>query len=294
MASEKKELSIESIATAHKRKLSSARKMSFHTVATAAECIGELEHDCEIFCLTRGQFSLFNVIEHILDTTGPAHVVIATWTAQGADTQKAKEFLVNGALKSLRWIVDASFISRQPEYCETLIREFGDCIRSIRTHAKFVIIGNENWHFVVRTSMNFNKNIRCEDVEITESKEFYDYFLKFTDEVFTKFDSGEWRRDRDYDDRLTGWDDGNASGIEVSKPDSQSFSSKMLKIKEEKERCELELMQGRIETEKIKRDQLAGKLAERSRVTKVLGYVKNVCCSECRERVENTIARNPF
>jgi hypothetical protein len=153
-------------------------------VANARESIGSLSHGCEIFCLTDGQFSLFDILEVLLEKTGPADVIISTWTAAGADTKKAKAFLTDGNIRSIRWVVDRSFLSRQPEYCKILINEFGDCLRSIRTHCKFITVTNDDWAFVLRTSMNLNSNPRIEDFEISEDRDFAEYFIKFTDSIF--------------------------------------------------------------------------------------------------------------
>lgn len=176
-------------------------------MANARESIGSLYPGCEIFCLTDGQFSLFDIIEVVLDTTGPADVIISTWTAAGADTKKAKAFVQTGNIRSIRWIVDRSFLSRQPEYCRVLIEEFGDCLRSIRSHCKFIAISNEEWAFAIRTSMNLNSNPRVEDFEISEDREFAQYFIDFADRIFTTCKLEENFQSILNQKRWTGFDD---------------------------------------------------------------------------------------
>jgi hypothetical protein len=173
-----------SIETGFSGRTRSNRTKKYYSVGNARQCIGEITHGCDIFCLTQGQFSLFDVIEYCLTITGPAAVDISTWTAAGADTKQAKAFLHNGAITDIRWVVDRSFAQRQPEYCGILLREFGDCIRTTRTHAKFITIKNAAWNIAIRTSMNLNSNPRIEDVEISEDADFVDYLRKFVDEVF--------------------------------------------------------------------------------------------------------------
>ena len=69
---------------------------------------------------------------------------------------------------SLKMIVDRSFKSRQPKYYKKMIELFGiNCIREIRNHSKFMVIRNDNWDIVVRTSMNLNNNPRLENIEIS-------------------------------------------------------------------------------------------------------------------------------
>lgn len=73
-----------------------------------------------------GKFSLVDVIEHLLATTGPADLVVSTWTAAGADIGFANRLLADGRIRSLRFVVDYSFQSRQPAYCAALREAFGD------------------------------------------------------------------------------------------------------------------------------------------------------------------------
>lgn len=49
-------------------------------------------------------------------------------------------------MRSIIWLVDASFPVRQPGYCAAMRERFGDAaIRVTENHAKFVLVGNEQW-----------------------------------------------------------------------------------------------------------------------------------------------------
>ena len=145
---------------------------------SAAESIGNIEKGMELFGLTRGQYSFISIIEHLLNQTGPANVVISTWTAAGAELEAAKDFLKSKQIKSLRFLVDQSFPTRQPDYCKVLFKTFGkECIRMTRSHCKFALIMNDEWNLVIRTSMNLNENRRIENFEISEDKDFAGFFV---------------------------------------------------------------------------------------------------------------------
>jgi len=168
----------------YKRPVRKTRKRFFN-VEGAAEYIGDLSKNTEIFGITKGQFSIIDVIKYVLDFAGPSDLLIATWTAAQADIKKAFEFLENGNIRQVKFLVDRGFINRQPEYCAELKRLFGDeSIRFLRAHAKFCVIQNEKWNFVIRTSMNLNENKRMENFEITEDKDFCEYFKRFFDVAF--------------------------------------------------------------------------------------------------------------
>jgi len=168
------------------------RRPSRHAVRTAKtlsarEALGTLTHGQDVFILTYGQFSLIDLLVAILDQTGPADVTISTWTAADAHLQRSRELLESSQIRTMRWIVDQSFETRQPEYCYHMRQLFGaDCIRAIRTHAKFMIIRNDQWDVVVRTSMNMNENPRLENAEVAEDSEFAAFFSRVADTVFAE------------------------------------------------------------------------------------------------------------
>lgn len=168
--------------------------------------IGKLEPGIELFCLNKGQFSIINVIETILKQTGSANVIISTWTAANAEISIAEKFLENGNINKLHWIVDRSFKTRQPKYYDLLIEKFGDgVISETNSHAKFVLIYNDDWNIVVRTSMNLNENKRIEFFEFSDSKPLFDYVFEICSDVmgagayeYAKFE--KLGSDKKYDD----------------------------------------------------------------------------------------------
>jgi hypothetical protein len=176
------------------RKANAEREMRLAKASSAAEAIGTLAKGQDVFVLTFGQFSLIDALVAILDQTGPADVTISTWTAADAHLQRSAELIESAAIRSFRMIVDRFFETRQPAYCFQLRRLFGqDSIRAIRTHAKFMLIRNESWDLVVRTSMNLNENPRLENIEISESGPFADWFQAIADAVFDEVAVGEKR-----------------------------------------------------------------------------------------------------
>jgi len=167
------------------------RKIRTAKVGTAREAIGELRKGHEVFILTFGQFSLIDALVALLEQTGPADVDISTWTAAAADLQTAGQLMRSAKIRQFRMVVDRSFINRQPGYVTTMRELFGDdCLRTFRSHAKFIVIRNDQWNLVVRTSMNLNENPRLEDLEISDDAEFADYFTALVDGIFDEVPAG--------------------------------------------------------------------------------------------------------
>lgn len=134
----------------------------------AGQTIGDIGKNESIYGFTAGQFCAINIIEHILDNTGPADVKIVTWTAAVGDLQAANDFLNDGRIRDIKFVVDRSFVARQPEYCDAMLSLFPGSIRSTRIHAKMMLITNDEWNIVIHTSMNLNHNRRFENFEIHE------------------------------------------------------------------------------------------------------------------------------
>lgn len=167
------------------KKKSDNRKTRVSKKGSATEAIGSLDKNTDTFILTYGQFSLIDALMVILDQTGPANVCISTWTAAHAHLDLSEELMASSDILSLKMVVDRSFKTRQPKYFNRMINLFGvECVREIRTHAKFITVRNDDWDIVVRTSMNLNENPRLENIEISNDKGFADFFDNIVDNIF--------------------------------------------------------------------------------------------------------------
>ena len=192
---------------------------------TASEAIGMIRQGCEIFGVNKGQFSLVDIIAHCLEATGPASVICSTWTAAGADMGFAMAMISDGRITDLRFIVDFSFPTRQPEYCAALRERFGDrSIRLTKTHAKFVLIQNERWNIVIRSSMNLNENRRLESFEISDSIEMARFLQELVAELFDEQPATEGFEQRPYD--LVTQFEGLCEGGILSDPQQKSTDMK--------------------------------------------------------------------
>lgn len=169
-----------------------SRAISLAAAESARRVFGAMERGTDILCLTHGQFSLVDAIAALLDHTGPADVTISTWSAARVDLSHAHKFLVDGRIRSLRFIVDRSFATRQPDYCAALVSLFGhDAIRTTRSHAKFALVENDEWHLAIRTSMNLNENPRLELIEVSDDPALADFLRSVADRVFADVPAGD-------------------------------------------------------------------------------------------------------
>jgi hypothetical protein len=156
--------------------------------ASAAAAVADLERDgCELVGLTRGQFSLTELIEAILAKTGPAHLGISTWTAANTSVERMLALMESGEVLSCRWLVDTTFVRRVPALVSQIRRTFGDdAVRVTKTHAKFCTITNEGWQVALRSSMNLNQNPRMESFEVGHDPELCGFLVGVMDQAWEK------------------------------------------------------------------------------------------------------------
>ena len=136
--------------------------------------------DCRILGLTRGNFSLIDLIHAVLKKTGAAEVVCVTWSAGIKDVHNVKWMVDSSLIKKFTLITDHSYKTRQSKYAFAIEDLFGlENIRTSEIHAKFCLIHNDDFKVCIRTSMNLNANRTCESFELDESEEIFDFYQSF-------------------------------------------------------------------------------------------------------------------
>lgn len=175
-----------------KRPIPKREIMDLRRIQSATEAVSGLERDgMELFGLTKGQFSLTDMIEAILEKTGPADLSISTWTAANGDVTRMLELLSSGAIRSCRWMVDLTFMRRCPQLTSEIRAKFGaDAIRVTKTHAKFCTITNDDWQIALRTSMNLNQNPRMESFQVGHDPVLCQFLSEVLDDVWKRQDKG--------------------------------------------------------------------------------------------------------
>ncbi len=167
------------------------RRARLSKVASARDTIAGFDHDTDIaFGLTMGQFSLLDLIEATLDITGPAHVLISTWSAGFYDVERAEAFRSDGRMLSCRFIMDSSDKRGQAKGTDVADLFGDDSIRTTRTHAKFVVVHNDDWHVVIQSSMNLNLNPRSEQFSMMDDPTTAEFILGIADSLWGELPAG--------------------------------------------------------------------------------------------------------
>lgn len=208
------------------------RRVAISGLANAAQLIGPIAKGEDITGLTNGQFSLIDIVEHVLDCIGPADVAISTWTMGVYDAEQVQSFYANKRIRSIRWLVDPSMFGRRAALAGSMVKAFGaESFRAVNTHAKFATLQNENWAITIRSSMNLNRNERLESFDIAEDRQMCDMFTKLVDQVFKTLSARSRTQSREFFEGLLAAfeTEQNDAGIAASNLKSLSEMTKNLK-----------------------------------------------------------------
>jgi hypothetical protein len=153
--------------------------------------IASFGKNCRILGLTRGQFSLIDLIYSVLKKTGKAHIITTTWSAGIKDVHQVDWMKNNDLIYTFKLITDHSYANRQKKYAASIVDLFGvENIRTSEIHAKFTLIHNDDFKVCIRTSMNLNANKTCENFEIDEDEEIFNFYLNFVEHTFGDMPKG--------------------------------------------------------------------------------------------------------
>lgn len=130
---------------------------------------------------THGRFSLHNLIEYVLQVSGPANVLIATWAMTDAPLRTISRLKNEGKILKLECLLEHKVPGHNPRAYAFASQVF-DEIWLGKCHAKVVVIENEDWQVVITTSANLTRNRRIESGDIKCIKESADFNRKWINE----------------------------------------------------------------------------------------------------------------
>ncbi|MDO8606742.1 MAG: hypothetical protein Q7R40_09420 [Phaeospirillum sp.] len=168
-------------------------KLKLLPTETAREALGKLELGGRVLGFTKGQFSLIDLMQAVLEQTGPADVTISTWSTGIRDAESVEFLRDSGLIHSCLLLLDYSFPNMRAGRgnAVSVLEAFGAAnIRCARNHAKFVLIRNDCWNVAIRSSMNLNRNPRFEQFDLDDSAAICDFMASVVDEVFERTPAG--------------------------------------------------------------------------------------------------------
>jgi hypothetical protein len=143
----------------------------------------QLQPDQSIKYMTKGAWSMHELLEMLLQKTGPAKVWITTWTITENPLRTLLRLSQEGQIQSLTALLDHRIGKRAPkalQFAEGIVSK----LKLVNIHAKTLVISNENWGVSVVSTANFSKNNRIEAGVISTCRADSDFDIKWIEEVY--------------------------------------------------------------------------------------------------------------
>ena len=173
----------------------------------ARSAFGRLTRGGRVVCLSKGAVSFADAVRYLLEVAGAADVTLTTWAIGARELTAFRGLVDSGAIRSLRLLVDASFVNRQPAYTAKLRALFGpDCVRLANSHAKLATVVTARRAFVLLSSANLNDNRRLEVFQIEDNRRLAHAINRTLDAWFRQPAGDQWDVSRtEHNRRFEAW-----------------------------------------------------------------------------------------
>lgn len=159
-------------------------KTAIESFKSANETIGPISKGMSLFAVTRGQFSMIDVILACLDKIGPAAVSVWTWTIADYEVQVFERMMMDARITSALLIIDKAALSKNEKVIDNWVLKFGDkSVKFVVNHAKIATIFNNEYQILARGSFNLNFNPRFENFDLSEGGEGFELVKKIECEL---------------------------------------------------------------------------------------------------------------
>lgn len=134
------------------------------------EAFGRFEQGRDYPYASGGDWSTTELVAYMLEQTGPAELIAATWSVAEHAAVKLNAMIEDGRLTAVEMLVDWRVQVRTPSFLAVARQKFSD-IRVSSCHAKAFVVRNDEWALSCVGSANFTNNPRIEAGHISTSRE---------------------------------------------------------------------------------------------------------------------------
>ncbi|HBB00725.1 MAG: hypothetical protein A2W86_11780 [Bacteroidetes bacterium GWD2_45_23] len=131
-----------------------------------------------------GNFNMMRLVFWILEQTGPADILLSTYSISPKTLQGVMNRREKGIIRDIRFIVDNRVRSLSPKPFALMVSNFD--YRCISIHAKVACIWNNKWHISVVTSQNATDNPKWERGTIFTDKTIFEFDKKVLEDAFLR------------------------------------------------------------------------------------------------------------
>jgi hypothetical protein len=120
-----------------------------------------VDHGKSIHCFTKGDWSMHQLLQKLLEKTGPADVWISSYAFSEKPARIICDLRATHTIQNLYCIIDSRVDTRSASALN-MIRNNATQLKLCDTHAKITVIKNEEWFIGVSGSANYTSNRRIE------------------------------------------------------------------------------------------------------------------------------------
>ena len=119
-------------------------------------------------------WSLHDVLERLLQLTGPAHVCMTSWAISEAPARKISRLLASEQILSMHCVFDHRTVKHCPSAMQLVTGQFGK-VKLTGIHAKVLVIQNDSWGISVTSTANATNKKRIEKYVIACDRNVADF-----------------------------------------------------------------------------------------------------------------------
>ena len=131
-----------------------------------------------------GNFNMMRLVFWIIEQTGPADVIMSTYSISPKTIQGVLNRRERGQIRNIRFIVDNRVRSLSPKPFDMLVKNFD--YRCISIHAKVACISNDNWKVTIVSSQNATDNPKMERGTIFTGTDVFNFDKKVLEDAFKR------------------------------------------------------------------------------------------------------------
>ena len=131
-----------------------------------------------------GNFNLLRLVFHLLKETGPADILMSTYSISQATLEQIHGRVSKGEIRSIRFLIDNRVKVMSPKPFQLLKESFP--YSCISLHAKVALIWNEGWNISIVTSQNATDNPKLERGVIFTDRAVFTYDKNILEHAFER------------------------------------------------------------------------------------------------------------
>lgn len=135
--------------------------------------IGQLENGKEHHFYSRGNFNLVRLICYLLKQTGPAHLMLTSYSFSRKSIEQLQNRIEKQEILSFKVILDNRVRVMSPKPFQMIAASFN--YRCISVHAKIALIWNDRWKITIITSQNATDNPKLERGIVFTDPEIFEF-----------------------------------------------------------------------------------------------------------------------